>query len=257
MVIRAWMRMLRLPNLALIACTQWLVYLAIMQPVLAEDAGASTLSFWTLVIATLLVCASGNVINNIFDRDLDAADPRLALIPVHFSLRQSWWLYGLLVVLGAAWTGWIAWSNGYVHSWWLYPAACGLLFSYSAKLKCTPLAGNLLVAAMTMAVIGIIPYAYWDPLEALRQNDPSYWATLIYKLIMLFLFAGVTNLAREVIKDLEDMDTDRVAGCASTAAYFGASTGKAFGLMIWSAVIIMAASALWFLSSAASVWLAL
>jgi 4-hydroxybenzoate polyprenyltransferase len=197
------------------------------------------------------------VINNIFDRELDAADPRLALIPLHFSLRKAWLLYGSIILLGSVWTAWIAWNSGYVYSWLLYPAACLLLFMYSAKLKCTPLAGNLLVAAMTMAVIGILPYAYWIPLETLRENDPVYWATLLYKLIMLFLFAGVVNLAREVIKDLEDMDLDRAAGCASTAAYFGSSTCKAFGLMIWSTVIILAASVLWFLSSTASVWLAL
>jgi 4-hydroxybenzoate polyprenyltransferase len=247
MVIHAWNRMLRLPNLAMIILIQVLIYATMIKPhFLDEELVLSVIQSILFLFSLLCVAASGYVINNIYDAEMDSLNEKTALIPIHFSKKFSWGLYAGILIAGLICAVIVAYSTQYFNSLFLYPLYAFALWLYSYKLKCFPLIGNILIAFLTASVIAIIAYAFWDNLIELRRQDYNSWAELMYKIVMLFLFAVLSNLAREVVKDIEDFDADASVKCNSTAKYFGVQTSKFIALNIWLALLIICGSAIWY-----------
>lgn len=247
MVISYWNRMLRIPNLVIILLTQVLIYVCFIKPYFATEELALSLTQCLLFLFTLLCLAgSGYVINTIYDREIDSGDPDKSVIPLHFSERQSWQLYAGIVLAGFIIAIFLSVKTGFYYSLSLYPVTAISLWFYSFKLKCVPLLGNILIAFLTGAVIAIIPFVFWDNLKELRISDYNSWASLMYRFVMLFILAVLSNLSREVVKDIEDMNADKAYYCNSTATYFGLKNSKTISLNVWFALMIICGSALWY-----------
>lgn len=246
MVIAAWNRLLRLPNLLLILISQILVYSTFIRNQFAVDELPLN-NFQASLFLFVLVCvaASGYIINAIYDRELDAIIPGKEIIPKYFDLSFSWKLYKSVVFIGFITAFYLSYQTGFLSSLILYPVSVICLWFYSYKLKCFPLLGNLLIALFTTGVIAIIPYVYWDNLYELRISDYNSWAGLMYKFVLLITFAFLSNLAREISKDLEDEEQDRTFQCKSTANYFGINNTRFMILNIWLALLIICGSVVW------------
>lgn len=242
MVIKAWSRLLRLPNLIILAFSQFLLFYFLIRPFFETDELAlNTVEFILLLFSFTLVCASGNVINAIFDRHIDAMRATHLIIPKYFSLKFSWMLYVGFITLGAAISFYLAYRTHQIILWWFYPICVFLLWIYSYKLKCFPLLGNLLVATFTGLAMLFIPFAFRENMSELRWMDYPLWAQLNYRFVMLGIFAVLCNLCRELCKDLEDFIPDSSQFCESTAVYYGISTTKfmtVFCLIALSVVLI-------------------
>lgn len=160
--------------------------------ILAGGAGA-----WPLWLAAtlppLLIAAFGNVLNDVRDIELDRkAHPERPLPSGALRRGQAVALAVALLVAGVA----TAWPGG----WLALLVAAGnaaLLGLYEARLKSAGLSGNVLVGLLvgsTFAYGGVVAAGAWPVAP------------------MLWLLAGVaalTNVAREVLKDIEDQDADR------------------------------------------------
>ena len=77
MLLKSWaiIRFLRLPNLLLVFMTLAIPYWCVLRPVIARSGGIAVLSGYTFVLlglATVLTTLAGYVINDYFDRDIDA-----------------------------------------------------------------------------------------------------------------------------------------------------------------------------------------
>lgn len=248
MVIRAWSRMVRLPNLLMIVFIQLFIYASFIRPYIPFEELALNKIQWILFLITLLcVAASGYVINNICDAQIDSLDSKKVIIPNYFSTKQSWQLYALLIFVGLISAMYLSFVTKFHYSFSMFPIAVGSLWLYSYKLKCIPLIGNILVSLMTGFVIAIIPFIFWDNLHELRRSDYEIWASLMYRFIMLFIFAFLSNLTREIVKDIEDIELDKNFNCFSTANYFGIPSSKLISLNVWFALVIICGSAMWHL----------
>ncbi len=244
---KAWNRMLRIPNLIMILFIQLSIYVFFIHPNFPiDELPLSYFQFILFLISLLCIASSGYVVNNIYDINIDSLETSHKIIPDYFTLKFSWQLYSVLVLTGFMSALYLSYSTGFYKSLILYPLTVGILWLYSVKLKCFPLAGNILISVLTGFVIAIIPYIFWDNLKDLRISDYSTWATLMYRFIMLIIFAILTNLAREIIKDIEDVDADRTFNCNSTATYFGIKTSNFIALNVWFALLIICGSALWY-----------
>lgn len=155
-----------------------------------------------LLAATAVATAAGNVINDWFDRDIDAINkPGRPLPSGTVTGREALGLYLLLLaglavcaaLLPPAQGGWIA-------------AWAVLLHWYSHRLKRYYLVGNLLVS--TVAASGFV-------LGAFAAGDWSAGA-----LPALFTFVFV--LGRELVKDAEDVEGDRICGARTVPVVSGA-----------------------------------
>ncbi|MBK9109144.1 MAG: UbiA family prenyltransferase [Saprospiraceae bacterium] len=240
MALKAWISLIRFPNLLLIfACQQWVYHFHLKAHLPPEPETLSNLDFFYLSINTLLIAAGGFIINNIFDSKLDAAIPLKNPIPNYIKLRDAWILYFLTVALGIMLTVWLADKTNRWEAIFLNPLSALLLFLYSWKLKCSPIVGNIAVSAFTCGVILIIPFAFWPSLKILRALDFYLWLSLIYPILMLALFAFLVNFIREIFKDMEDMESDATQNCNSTAVYYGKPNALKIAQFFWIILILI------------------
>jgi len=149
-----------------------------------------------------LVTGGGNVVNDYFDRDIDAVNrpsrpvPSGRISPV-LALRWSF----LLFLLGSA-------LALMINPLCLALAAANslLLVAYAGYLKATPLAGNLTVAYLTGStfLFGGLATGSYSEITA-----------------VLSILAGLATLGREIVKDVEDVDGDRAGGARTLPILFG------------------------------------
>ncbi|MCX6186542.1 MAG: geranylgeranylglycerol-phosphate geranylgeranyltransferase [Bacteroidetes bacterium] len=146
--------------------------------------------FIALVLCTILVAASGYIINDYIDVKIDMANkPSNVLVGVRISRRKTifthWFLTSFAAILSLL-------INGKVF---LLVVVCSLLlWMYSEYYKKSFLAGNLLVAMLTSFTL-LILFLY---------DENLYWPGII----SYSIFAFFTTLEREIIKDTEDIRGD-------------------------------------------------
>ena len=168
-----------------------------------------------------LVAAGANAINDFFDHEIDRINRPDRPIPHGDVSRRL-----ALVLWVATCVGSIS-VNIFLHlgALAIVAGSVALLYWYSAYWKRTVLVGNLIVACMTgMAFI----YGGAVAGDVRRTAVPAAFAALI-------------NLARELIKDIEDMEGDR-HGMART---FPIRYGKQNALALMTTVLAVLSVALW------------
>ena len=175
-------------------------------PVACWIAGGTTVPWFAVLFAGTtgaLVTAGANAINDVFDIDIDRINrpdrplPSGALTP--FEAKRMW-----LIVSAAAFG-----LNLFLNSAALLITvfSIALLYFYSARFKRTVLVGNLVVGLMTgMAFI----YG-------------SVVAGKIERGVVPALFAFLVNLARELLKDVEDVKGDRIEKAMTMPVRYGAT----------------------------------
>ncbi len=224
--------MLRLPNLLIVFLTQYLPYWFVLRPALLKAGGIPLLTehtFYLIALATIFTTLAGYILNDYYDRHIDAMNkPKRAVwgrvFPPNFALI----LYALVV--GAA--HWLAFRIDHElrpsDHWpmWVFPGISFLLFLYAWVFKCSVLLGNLLVSTLCalVPVVMILPEqrAIW--LTSFIHPDMVQQAVALVWLYALFAF--ISNLLREQIKDLEDFQGDAACGCNTLAVLKGPRFAK-------------------------------
>ena len=231
-------RLIRLPNLLIVALTQVLLYHGVLLPTF-KDAGLSPemgyLSFWMLCLATLIVTAAGYVVNEVYDQPGDVVNkPDRRVVGVHFSEKFSLRFYDFLGISGFVVSAILA-SNLQKLSWLpIYPLAFGTLYFYTVFAQHKVLMGNLLIAAFCAGVAWLIWLAEIRTLGELSAVSPEQYLRVRAIFIWYGFFAFLINLYREIVKDLEDLPGDSAVGSRSLPVVAGIATavkaGQAVGL---------------------------
>ena len=205
----------RVPNLLIIGLTQALVFSTCVNKSLTV---LTWIDLILLSVITMTIAASGYVINDYYDVRMDEINKPQKRIAMYISpLREIITWYFLLLAFGWILSIILAWKLELAWYLFLYPLACFSLWVYSVMLKCKPLIGNIWVALFCGGVVAIVafPDILTGPHEAIR---PELW--------MFMLFASLSNLFREIIKDLEDVKGDRASGCRTFVVRFGTRFGE-------------------------------
>ena len=107
-----YIKLIRWPNLLIIAATMLLVRYTIIWPhlhIVGSEAMVPLHIFMLLVLASVFTAASGYVINDLFDTDVDSVNkPNKMLIgkEIRFSTaRQFYWILVAVTILMAAYLG--------------------------------------------------------------------------------------------------------------------------------------------------------
>lgn len=168
-----------------------------------------------IILAMLVVffeTAAGNVINDYFDYKIDLINkPERPLPSGRISLKAGR-NYGYLQFLLGTICGFLI---SYLTNNWI-PFVIVLisdviLYLYAYKLKSTPLIGNLTVGFMT---------GFGFVFGGFTINTPE----IISISIFLGFFAFVMTTAREIIKDIEDVEGDKAEGAKTLPILIGTKT---------------------------------
>lgn len=232
-------RLVRAPNLLVVAVTQFLVCYHIIHPALSEQSIAPQLhltKFIELCLVTVIITASGYIINDLQDEKIDSIN-RPGTNPVQ-ELGKDFvlWLYGALVLGGFLISQLLAFRLGEREFLWLYPLATGILAIYSVYLKRKPLAGNLIVAFYCAGVIALVVGTERVALRELAVLDPASAAYTLNVCNLFMAIAVLATLLRELVKDLEDLKGDLAGGRKTIPALWGVDVGKYVALVLALAV---------------------
>ncbi len=229
-------RLIRLPNLIIVAVTQGLIYYQLLQQTFRKyslNGSFNSLEFVLFVVASILITASGYIINDIYDIETDRINkPDKRIIQVHLSESNGWKIYFSMILTGALISLYLAVQRYDLLYWFIYPIAVFLLYSYSRWFKGIPYFGNLLVSLFCAAVPGIFFLSEASILKELKIKDLSSFLSLHRLLLSYVIFAFLTNLYREIVKDLQDESGDKLANINTAAVYFGKKNTKFVALFI-------------------------
>ncbi len=169
-------------------------------------AGA-TEKWWLFVLlgslAGALIAAGGNAINDYFDVEIDKINkPRRPLARGAIKPQAAWWVWRLLSSLGVIISAYIGPYAFAIALFWV-----GTLYWYSKSLKRTVLWGNLTVALAT----------------GLALLYGGYTVGNVQSVLIPALFAFLVNLARELVKDSEDVIGDARGNAMTMAVRHGVS----------------------------------
>lgn len=225
--------LLRIPNLALIMLAQFLLWFCIGGNLytgtsLPRPFGLADLIMLTL--ATILVAAGGYVINDLYDVDIDALNGKKRnRVGVAFSEKQVWTLY-IILNLSATVLGFIlgyrveAFQLGFI-----FPVVAGLLWFYSTRYKGMLFWGNIIIALLSALVILLVWLFEYMKLrsDALVYIDVFKGIPFVGHFIWGYaLFAFLTTLLREWIKDVQDMRGDERYGSRTLPVVTGMGNMK-------------------------------
>jgi 4-hydroxybenzoate polyprenyltransferase len=204
--------------------------------------------FLIVVIINMLLGAAGYVINDYFDRKIDAINKPDELIigktvDRRFAIILHWLLNGLATVLAA----YLAWKLKKPVVLLIYMMIAGVFWLYSTTYKKQFLIGNIVVAMGTAMIP--LQLAYFEIIslnqaygEQLIMHGTSF-RTLFYWIAAFAFFAFLTNFLREIVKDIEDFEGDRSYGCNTLPVVTGIKVTKIVAIVLIAAII-------WFLSFA-------
>ena len=213
-----FLKLLRPINLLIIAATMFGLA-AYFDEYFVQFEGSSLIfshTFILLVFSTLLIAGAGNIINDYFDVVADRINrPDKLIIDKH--IKRRWaivahWAFNIIAFLIAIYL------SIYYQSFWyvfVHLVSINILWFYSSYFKRTKVLGNLLIALLTALVpflVGIFyqhelsgNHAFIYPFEPLGSTH----YLILYIALCFGFFAFFLNLAREIIKDIEDKKGDK------------------------------------------------
>jgi len=244
-------KLIRWSNLLIIALLMFIIRHFIFQAGLPGlfSLQLDVFNFSLLVLSVVLIAAGGNIINDIYDQETDEINkPHKKIIGTHISETMGWVLYLLCTVFGIGIGYYLAHyflkDNSFLLFHLISPA---LLWVYASNLKKTALIGNIVVALLAafvpLAVLtfeyGAMLLTYWDVIQMNVLGNPFQY--MFDWTFYLALFAFITTLIRELIKDIEDVEGDEQTQMKTLAVKIGRekTTNAAVILSALTAVLLL------------------
>lgn len=243
----AFLKLIRIENLIIIALTQYCIQYFVLSD-FNEYTKFTPFLFFISLLSTLLIAAAGYIINDYFDVKTDKINrPDTVVLDVAIKRRWAMLLHIIFNALGLFLGFYIAIKCHNLKLVLFQIISILLLWFYSTHFKKQLLVGNLVVSILT-ASIPLMPLIYGkyfapDVNYFILSMFESSIKTLVYIVLGYSLFAFLTSLAREVIKDMEDYKGDVETGCKTMPIVWGMLTSKVvtfFVLLITIGFLLMA-----------------
>ncbi|MBU3028223.1 geranylgeranylglycerol-phosphate geranylgeranyltransferase [Zobellia galactanivorans] len=194
-------------NILMVILAQYLASIYILAHQLPVREVIFDLNLFLIVVSSALVIAGGYIINNFYDAEKDLINkPRKSMIDRFISQQfklSTYFILNFLAVIAASYVSFKAvfFFSAYIFGIWLY----------SHKLKRLPFVGNFVSATLAIAPFFAV-FVYYKNFE-----------TVIFVHAM-FLFLLI--LAREMIKDLENIKGDLVHNYKTIPILYGGKVSK-------------------------------
>jgi len=253
--------LIRLPNLLIAMLTQAMIHQLLIAPglwsaQLSPQLSATDLFF--IMAATALVTAGGYIWNDMVDYPIDRINkPNKVIIHHSIAWHTAYWLYAGFHLAGWILALFLAFTQDKTEWLFLYPLSAGGLWLYSRYLKQRPLSGNILISLYCAGVPGLVWLAEYDSLAVLKTTDSGAYTQIARTLLAYSLFAFLSNLFREIIKDLQDMPGDRAHGLRTLPIVLGIPGTHALLLLNGTLLILCLLIWAWDLAPGSIAWILL
>ncbi|RNC92604.1 MAG: ubiquinone biosynthesis protein UbiA [Allomuricauda sp.] len=194
-------------NILVITLAQYLASIYILAPNWPLHKVVFDINLFLIVTASALVIAAGYIINNFYDAEKDLINkPTKSMLDRIVSQRfklTTYFILNLMAVFAASYISFkaVLFYSAYVFAIWLY----------SHKLKRIPFLGNLVSAILAITPFFAV-FVYYKNFE------------LVIFVHAIFLFLLI--LARELVKDLENMAGDMALNYQTVPILYGQKVSK-------------------------------
>ena len=280
----AFGKLIRLPNLLMIALVQYLVrYFLIIpkvantiQPKILEilkstvygaddtpfsdadimdiafskvtDYLLSDMNFFLLSLSTIMVTAAGYIINDYFDVKTDAINkPNSIIIDTYIKRRVAMGAHLVLGAIGILLGFYLGWVVGNWQLGSIHAFAFIFLWFYSTNYKKQLIIGNVLVSVLTALVILIVGvYERGSYTIILEEYNANVFVRDIMMVLLTYAgFAFIISMIREIVKDMEDMKGDEEIGATTLPIQFGIKTTKVITVLLTVIFIVLVGYAMY------------
>lgn len=254
---KEFLNLIRWQNLLMVILTMILMRYAVIAPLIGKigvvlsDGNGDTIpmtlqfpwfDFLLLVFATVCLTAGGYVINDYFDIKTDLINKGKVIVGTKVPRRQAMMWHNLLNIAGVALGFYISYIAGYIWLGALFLVVSGLLYFYSASYKRQFLIGNIIVALLTAMVPMLVVFYEWPSLYkyyAVNAVTVPEFNFIVYWVGGFALFAFLSNLIREIIKDIEDFEGDVAYGRNTIPVVIGILSAKIVSVSLILITIIL------------------
>jgi len=168
--------------------------------------------------AGMLLGSSGNIINDVFDVEIDKINKPERALAKGMVEKRSAIVWGILCAV----TGVTISAVMGVEIFFIALGSMILMYYYSAWLKRIPLLGNLVVGVLTGIAFLYGGYVVGNPAAG----------------IVPALFACCFNFGREILKDVEDIEGDKAGKIKTFPLRFGVEASLTLTTLVFSFLII-------------------
>ena len=219
-------KIIRWENLIIISLSQIFIKFFFIDFFIQKDQLLNE-NFVILLIVTILIAASGYIVNDIYDYNLDQINkPEKVVLGKFLKSRDAIKIYMLFNSLAIMLSFFLCmkieqeiYILGFlliIYSLWLY----------SKKLKKYKTIGNILIAFfISLSILNVPLFSYKNIL-----SDDRFFVFLIISIFSVLAF--LINLKREIIKDIEDIEGDKIHKVKSLPIIFGTKKSKLVTIII-------------------------
>jgi 4-hydroxybenzoate polyprenyltransferase len=231
---KQFLRIVRFPNLVIIAATMLLIRYGIIQPVFIQygiDLEFRLLHFIFLLISVVLIAAAGYMINDYFDVNIDLVNkPEEVIVNKHMNGKTVYRIYFILNMIALIFGFYLSVETRIFALFFIFPVTIGMLWFYSTTYKQQLLVGNILVSLLIAFVPILVALYEMPPIHTKYHDFPGAYRVLLHVIFawceVFALFAFLVNMIRELVKDTEDFEGDRIYGRNTLPIVFGITTAK-------------------------------
>ncbi|MDX1652357.1 MAG: geranylgeranylglycerol-phosphate geranylgeranyltransferase [Brumimicrobium sp.] len=243
-----FIRLIRPNNLLIIAATMyslaWYFDTIFLQS--GKDTLIQSFDFFLLVLSTVFIAAAGNIINDYFDIKADRINrPDKIIITKHIKRRWAIFLHWTINFIAFVIAGYLSYRNETFWYLFIHLLSINLLWYYSMQLKRTLVTGNIIIGILTGLVPLLVGIFYNQHTEYgeliltfpfdLAENDQFP----VYVSAGLGLFAFLLNWTREIIKDIEDIEGDKILKARTIPIVWGVKKAKNIAVILMITTVVL------------------
>lgn len=216
--------------------TQLLFWFYLILPNFIENQITPSLNAQLLLLftfMTVLIAGAGYVINDIVDIAADQINKGEKLIVSKSISKKHANIYYLILSIVALFIAvYLTSVTGQFNFLMVFAITTLVLYFYSKRLKSSILFGNIVVSLLIALVPFVFIFVESESFNLLKsQNQEAYISTFSI-LVSFTIFAFISNLVRELLKDCEDIIGDQQANLTTLATAFGSKKVEKIAMIL-------------------------
>ena len=219
-------KIIRWKNLVIISLSQIFIKFFFIDFFIQKDQLLNE-NFVILLIVTILIAASGYIVNDIYDYNLDQINkPEKVVLGKFLKSRDAIIIYMMFNSLAIVLSIFLCMKIEQEIYILVFLLIIYCLWLYSKKLKKYKTIGNILIAFfISLSILNVPLFSYKNIL-----SDDRFFVFLIISIFSVLAF--LINVKREIIKDIEDIEGDKIHKVKSLPIIFGTKKSKLVTIII-------------------------
>jgi len=218
-VIKAILKLIRYKNLSILALSQILFKYYFLNRY-NNNTQLTTSLFLVLLFSFLFLAAAGYIINDIYDVEADKINkPKKVIIGKIVSEKLALRVYILFNIIGLLLAYYLSYTINHPLYALLFLGAAFCLLKYAQSWKNIFIIKNILIAFLTS--LSILVLGIYDIISGSNNQNITNQFVIFKIIFYYFLFSFLTNYIREIVKDIVDINGDKIRNTQSFVAKIG------------------------------------